>query len=99
MGKPIILGVEGESQKLIKDYGAGVSFEPENKADLIDKLELLKNDRSLYKKCQKNGYQLASDFDRVKLAKRMYKHILEVAYNGSTVESTQSLVQHKITDT
>jgi len=48
MHKPILLGVEGESKKIIEKYNAGTCFEPENKIDFISKLKILR-DRNKYK--------------------------------------------------
>jgi len=99
MGKPIILGVEGESKTLVEGYGVGVFFEPENKADLINKIELLLKDRLLYQKCQKNCQQLAADFDRVELANKMYKHILEVVHAKNSIKDKGFSVKHRTTST
>lgn len=69
MLKPILLGVEGESKKLIEDYHAGICFEPENERDFLDKLTQLKSSISQFTKgCKK----LAEDFDRINLAKKMF---------------------------
>ena len=32
---PIMLGVDGEARKLVEQYGAGLYYEPENKADFL----------------------------------------------------------------
>tara|TARA_Y200000002_G_scaffold120137_1_gene98477 strand:- start:1092 stop:2297 length:1206 start_codon:yes stop_codon:yes gene_type:complete len=39
MYKPILLGVEGESKKLINDYRVGVCFEPENEKSFLNALD------------------------------------------------------------
>jgi len=72
---PILLGVEGESKEIIEKYKAGLSFEPENTEDFLAKLELLSGDVNVYNECQEGGSQLAKDFDRVKLANKMIKHV------------------------
>ena len=72
---PILLGVEGESKAIIEKYKAGLSFEPENTEDFLAKLELLSGDVNVYNECQEGGSQLAKDFDRVKLANKMIKHV------------------------
>lgn len=72
MGKPILLGVNGEARQIIEDYSAGLYFEPENQSDFVEKLLLLKNDKNLYKTCQRGCRKLAKDFDRRKLAKKMF---------------------------
>ena len=71
MGKPILLGVEGESKEIIESYGAGLCFEPENKTDFIEKLIQLKQNQEIYINCKKGGLKLAQDFNRQKLAERM----------------------------
>jgi len=71
MQKPILLGVEGESQAIIEKYGAGCAFEPENKADFLEKLQKLTTDPEYYAECQENCTRLAADYDRNALADRM----------------------------
>lgn len=74
MLKPILLGVEGESKELIESYHAGLCFEPENKNEFLDKLSEIKSGLySFTEGCKK----LASDFNRVLLAIKMY-HIIRV---------------------
>ena len=78
MQKPTLLGVEGQAQEIIEKYGAGLCFEPENEKDFIRKVLTLKNDKFLYKSCQKGCKQLALDFDRKKLANKMLKISKEI---------------------
>lgn len=74
MHKPILLGVEGESAKIIRDYNAGETFEPENEADLFIKIQLLKDRSSNF------GFdKLTTDFDRKILASRMLELINSVS--------------------
>lgn len=68
---PIIMGVEGEAQSIIEQYGAGICFEPENETDFTEKLKLLLDNADFYKKCQEGGEKLSKDFDRKILAKNM----------------------------
>ncbi|MEM9835081.1 MAG: glycosyltransferase family 4 protein [Bacteroidota bacterium] len=71
MRKPILLGVEGESKAIIEQYGAGLCFEPENKADFLAKLQQLVNDPTFYADCQSACIELANHYDRRKLAKEL----------------------------
>ena len=71
MGKPILMGVEGEAKDIIESYGAGVCFEPENYDDFAAKLHYLLTP-SVYDECKRNCKRLADDFDRSKLAMRMF---------------------------
>ncbi|MEM6967694.1 MAG: glycosyltransferase family 4 protein [Bacteroidota bacterium] len=73
MQKPILLGVEGEAKALVTAYGAGLAFEPENKADFLQKVNLIVKDEVLYAQLQVGGLKLASDFDRQKLALEMFE--------------------------
>jgi len=77
MKKPTLLGVEGEAQKIIEKYGAGICFEPENEQDFISKVYELKNNKLLYSSCQEGCSKLAFDFDRKILANKM----LEILQN------------------
>ncbi|MEM7571974.1 MAG: glycosyltransferase family 4 protein [Bacteroidota bacterium] len=71
MGKPILLGVEGESQAIIEKYDAGLCFIPEDREDFLRQLDRLVNDQELYTRCQSNCQFLAEDFKREKLAGKM----------------------------
>jgi glycosyltransferase involved in cell wall biosynthesis len=71
MDTPVLLGVEGQAQRIIEEYGAGVCFEPENKDDFLKKLKLLKEDKQLYREKSDNAKTLAKAYDRKKLARKM----------------------------
>ncbi|AII13942.1 glycosyltransferase, family 1 [Campylobacter iguaniorum] len=77
MLKPTLLGVEGQAKEIIEKYGAGICFEPENKADFIEKLCKIK-DNNIYENCQIGCQKLANDFDRKKLAKSMLDILKEI---------------------
>ncbi len=71
MNVPILLGVDGEARNLIESYSAGLYYEPENKADFLQKLDTLFASTKLYEECQKGGARLAADYDRNTLARNM----------------------------
>jgi len=71
MGKPILLGVEGESEAIIKKYGAGLCFVPEDREDFLRQLRRLVEDEALYQTCKTNCALLAANYDRRALAARM----------------------------
>lgn len=85
MGKPILLGVEGESKAIIEKYNAGLCFEPENEEDFISKLMELKNNANTYSQCKQGGLDLVRDFDRKKLAGHMLGIIEELAFEKASV--------------
>ena len=71
MAIPILMGVEGEAQQIIEGYEAGLCFEPENEADFVSKLNLLRKPE-FYDKCKKGCLKLADDFDRKNLTNEMF---------------------------
>ena len=74
---PILLGVDGEARRLVEGYNAGLFYEPEDKKDFLEKLDLLANNTSVYEACKAGGEKLAKDFDRKELAGKMLKVIEE----------------------
>jgi len=73
MRKPILLGVEGESQAIVEKYDVGLPFIPEDREDFLSKLKLLATDQLLYAKKQANCLSLAKEYDRKRLASSMLK--------------------------
>ncbi len=72
MNKPILLGVEGESKKLVENYNVGETFEPENKEHFLQKA----NNMCLSPKNYSNGFlKMKNDFDRKNLAIKMLNFI------------------------
>lgn len=71
MLKPTLLGVEGQAQEIIESLDAGLCFEPENERDFIEKVYTLKNDKQRYEELQKGCSELAKEYDRKILAKKM----------------------------
>ena len=78
MHRPILLGVEGQAQEIIEQYGAGLCFEPENEEDFLAKVKQLKDDGVLYAQCQSECERLATDYDRKRIADMMYQIIMDV---------------------
>ena len=62
MKKPILLGVEGEAKELFIDQGhCGLSFEPENSKDLVQKIQQLYTNRDLIKEYGENGLRYTTE--------------------------------------
>ena len=80
MGKPTLLGVDGEARRIVESYGAGLYYEPENAEAFLEALYRMKNDDACYARCKEGCAKLAHDFDRVRLAERMYA-VIEDTYN------------------
>jgi hypothetical protein len=78
--KPILLGVDGESKKIIEHYHVGLSFEPENQNEFIKALEnisLLSESYEFELGCKK----LLVDFDRKQIARQMGYFIRQAINN------------------
>ncbi|MEX0680681.1 MAG: glycosyltransferase family 4 protein [Balneolales bacterium] len=82
MGKPVLLGVDGEARKIIEEYQAGLFFKPENSDDLISKIRKLSNDKKTYEHLSKGGFRLAKAFNRKSLANEMLSILEKVAKPG-----------------
>lgn len=69
MAKPIVLGVRGESQRLVEASGAGLCMEPENAEQLADTVALLADNRNRGREMGSAGRRyVAQNFDRRALA-------------------------------
>ena len=82
MGKPIILGVEGQAKEIIREFGAGVYFEPENSEEFVKAVNKLKDDSELHQSLSSNALNLAKAYDRKKLAKEMLEVIERKVLGG-----------------
>lgn len=74
MGKPILIGVDGETKKIIEDNKCGIFYEPENENALIKAIDQI-IDPDLSDKLKEGCFQMAKKYDRVNLAITMLKEI------------------------
>ena len=93
MQKPTLLGVEGESEKIIKKYNVGLCYEPENEKDFISKLYILKNNQDLYQSMEKGCISLVANYDRKRLAIKMLNIIKGIAFKR--IGTTESKISKK----
>ena len=57
MRKPIVLGVEGFAADLVNEAGAGLCMQPENEAELLERVERLAGDPALARALGDAGYE------------------------------------------
>lgn len=76
MGKPILLGVEGQAKEIVDQYHAGICFKPEDSASFVEAVSSIANNKEIYTSLQKGCAELAQEYDRTKLAGEML-HILK----------------------
>ncbi|NQV02916.1 MAG: glycosyltransferase, partial [Bacteroidia bacterium] len=69
MGKPILLGVEGEAKALFIDDGrCGIAFTPEDATSLMEAIRKLHSDKVLYNELSENAYiYVSKNFNRDKI--------------------------------
>jgi len=79
-GRPIILGVRGESQELLQEAGAGIAISPENPQALAEAITKMMDDSALCWDMGTAGRRFVErKFDRERLALEMLKVLEEVA--------------------
>lgn len=67
MGKPLLLGVDGESEKMLLEYNLGVHFSPENEKEFLKGISILvEKDSKTW-----DFSRFLNDYDRLKLAENM----------------------------
>ncbi len=77
MEKPTLLGVEGQAQKILEKYHAGICFKPEDEKDFLDKLQILKDKKNYLDRIE-GCKALAKAYDRKKLAREMLEVIQDL---------------------
>ncbi|CAH0993316.1 D-inositol-3-phosphate glycosyltransferase [Sinobacterium norvegicum] len=88
MEKPIILGVEGEVEKIIDSAGSGISIPPEDASALAQAIIRLADDHNLYRECSNNGRVCVErDFDRLVLADNIAVMLAELIRCEGYVEA------------
>lgn len=72
MARPIVLGVRGESERLVKDSGGGLCIEPENAQELASVVTALADDRTRAQAMGQAGRRYVEEhFDRRRLAGKL----------------------------
>lgn len=83
MGKPILLGVDGEARELFIENGnGGLFFTPEDADDLAEKILHLNSNRNKIASLGENGKQFVTlNFNREKIAKLFYDQLTSLYEN------------------
>jgi glycosyltransferase involved in cell wall biosynthesis len=80
MERPIILGVDGESRKIVEEAQCGIFIEPENHDELAEAVERLSLDRELVRRLGVNGRRFVeSNYNRDVLAEKYLNVLLSQA--------------------
>jgi glycosyltransferase involved in cell wall biosynthesis len=78
MGKPVLLGLEGETKKIVEKYNAGLCFVPENETSFISALHRIGSEKDAYNVYKQGCFRLASDFSRSVIASAMLAKIKDI---------------------
>lgn len=80
MGKPILLGVDGEAKQLFIDEGkCGLFFTPEDEKQLAENVHLLSSDKQLCVSLGNNGIRYVNEkFDRKVIAEKFYQQLTQL---------------------
>lgn len=85
-GKPILLGVDGESKKIVEEAKAGISFLPENVDDFVKQVMYLNNNRNILKEFSENGKRFVEkNFNRKILAKKYLTLLEDLLKNNKSI--------------
>ena len=61
VGKPIVLGVRGEAQRIVEEAGAGISIEPQDTEALVGAIERFRGDDAFRAQCGESAYRFVRD--------------------------------------
>ena len=75
MNVPILLGVNGESKKILNKYKLGEFFEPEDEIQLYNKILNFNSNKKLLKHYSKNAILATYIYDRNFLSSKMISFI------------------------
>lgn len=80
MGKPILLGVDGEAKELFIDEGkCGLFFTPEDEIQLAENVHLLSSNKQLCMSLGNNGICYVNEkFDRKVIAEKFYQRLIKL---------------------
>jgi glycosyltransferase involved in cell wall biosynthesis len=86
--KPIVLGVRGESCEIVERAGAGIPITPEDSDSLLEAIERLRRDKTLYESLADNGYNyVRHNHDRKALAQQYWVLLEKVVREYRDVHS------------
>jgi glycosyltransferase involved in cell wall biosynthesis len=83
MERPILLGVRGESARIVEKAGTGLAFSPENPEALADAVEALMRDPQRLKAMKAAGRRGAERYSRANLAREMERDLVALTHRGA----------------
>jgi len=83
MGKPVLLGVDGQARSIVEDYGSGLYFEPENTDDFLKKILILFSETDRYQELVEGSFALANAYNRDTFAVSMLDILNQTAIKSN----------------
>jgi len=80
-GRPVILGVDGQSRQLLEEAQAGVAIEPENSAALAEAIQGLSQDPTLRETLGQNGRRYIVERCSRRKTAEQYLEVLQLVLN------------------
>jgi glycosyltransferase involved in cell wall biosynthesis len=91
MGKPILLGVDGEARALVERFKAGIYFTPEDECAFIEGVATLQGDSNRYLECVRGAGDLARSYSRDAIGEEMLRELLMIAARPTPLPSPQDV--------
>ncbi len=79
MGKPVLLGVDGQARSIVESFNSGLYFEPENTSDFMKQVNRLSTDKECYQELVEGSLALAAAYNRKAFAHRMLQVLKQTA--------------------
>ncbi|MEN8144187.1 MAG: glycosyltransferase family 4 protein [Gemmatimonadota bacterium] len=77
MGKPIVLGVEGEARRILDQAQVGIAIKPDDVAGLLSAVQHLRDNPDVYRRMSANGPRFVREHYERKEIAREYWRLLE----------------------
>lgn len=86
MRKPILLGVRGSAEEVVRAANAGICIEPENECELVDSLLKLADDPDLTRRLGESGHDyVLRHFDRDRLSGDYLRLLKQTVKSGTAL--------------
>jgi len=83
LGKPVLLGLNGEAKNILEDSGGGITFDIDKPVSLVQAIMFLKNNPQKLPVMGSNGYRYVKEhFDRKLLVEKLGQIFTTMQHNG-----------------
>lgn len=91
IGKPVLLGVNGEAKRIVTELNAGFHFKPEDPESLIEQIKYAYNNQSLLENIKANiRNNMLKKYDRTLLSSKLEKILKQTVASTSKHEKDEN---------